>query len=144
MDPPTSLVAFLIFPLWYPFRARFHQNPDSKNAKTKAEKAFNSLGVLGTGLAMHNGCNDTVFQMIAFLVFMLMKEPDWITWFAKKEDLPPISYDWVPSVFYQRNIAMAPIPQPKPKWKGKGRANGRGGRPQRQKQVKSNQIVPLI
>ncbi|KAK3484943.1 uncharacterized protein B0T23DRAFT_433244 [Neurospora hispaniola] len=113
--------------IWYPFRARFHDNPNSKNAKTKGEKAFSSLGALGTGLPLHNGCNDTVVQLIAFLRFMLMTEAEWVTWFDNKADLAPISFGWVDPAIHQRNLAMAPISKPKAKGRGKGKTYQRRG-----------------
>ncbi|KAL0466339.1 hypothetical protein QR685DRAFT_575483 [Neurospora intermedia] len=114
--------------IWYPFRARFHEKPNSKNAKTKGEKAFGSLGALGTGLPLHNGCNDTVVQLIAFLRFMLMTEAEWVTWFDHKTDLAPISFGWVDPAIYQRNLAMAPVPKPRAKGRGKGKTYQRYGR----------------
>ena len=71
--------------IWYPFRARFHANPHSRNARTRGERAFSSLGVLGTGLdvPLHNGCNDTVAELIALLRFMVITETEWATWFDR-------------------------------------------------------------
>lgn len=113
--------------IWYPFRARFHENPNSRNAKTKGEKAFGSLGALGTDLPLHNGCNDTVVQLISFLRFMLMTEAEWVTWFDHKIDLAPISFGWVDPVVYQRNLAVAPIPRTKTKSREQGKGYQRGG-----------------
>ncbi|KAK3338869.1 hypothetical protein B0H65DRAFT_551635 [Neurospora tetraspora] len=115
------------YQLWYPFRARFHENPNSRNAKTKGEKAFSSLGALGEGLPLHNGCNDTVAQLIAFLRFMVMTEGEWTAWFDQKVDLAPISFDWVSPNIYRSNLAKAPIPEPKVKGKGKWKGNQKGG-----------------
>ncbi|KAK3502272.1 hypothetical protein B0T13DRAFT_486914 [Neurospora crassa] len=91
--------------IWYPFR----------------EKAFSSLGALGTGLPLHNGCNDTVAQLVAFLRFMLITEAEWIAWFDHKIDLAPISLGWIDPAIYQRNQAKALIPKPKSKGRGKGK-----------------------
>lgn len=56
---PRASIELWDFQVWYPFRARFHANPNSKNARTRGERTFSSLGVLGTGLPLplHNGCN---------------------------------------------------------------------------------------
>lgn len=116
------------FQIWYPFCARFHDKTEEV-PRTGAERAFGSLGALGSGLPLHNGCNDTVAQLLAFLRFMLMTEAEWSSWFDRKADLAPISFNWVDPAIYERNMALAPPPNPRvtAMYKGKGgKGKGKG------------------
>ncbi|KAK3399735.1 hypothetical protein B0T20DRAFT_349347 [Sordaria brevicollis] len=124
------------FQKWSPFSVCFGV------PQTGAEKAFTSLGVLNAELAMHNGCNDSVVQLVGFLRFMVMTEPEWSAWFNHREDLAVISFTWVDWGIYERNIALAPWANPRVVAMNRGReekANRNGQKGGRQEWKKKSQ-----
>ncbi|KAJ4361560.1 hypothetical protein N0V85_009394 [Neurospora sp. IMI 360204] len=87
----------------------------------KGETAFQSLGALGIGVPLHNGCNNAVSQLISFMRFLVMTPAEWHTWFNERGNLDPISLGWVKPAIYSDNYAQRPIPPPptKKNWHAK-------------------------
>ncbi|KAK3399736.1 hypothetical protein B0T20DRAFT_477577 [Sordaria brevicollis] len=89
---------------WMPFRCRFR-------GQAGGEKAFRSLGVLGTApdTVLHNATNDATSQLLGLLrLLATSSEDEWETWLTQKVDLPPIALDWIDKSIYEHNINMSP------------------------------------